>query len=99
MVSVPPSAADVLPCTATPVDKALSLLRRADIEPPAGDPSSAAWLTALIDAPSNRSGREPLTALANRCSFEPTRVPVIDMDPFNAVNDRYGLLAGDQVPA
>jgi GGDEF domain-containing protein len=26
-------------------------------------------------------------------------VPVIDMDPFNAVNDRYGLLAGDQVPA
>ena len=112
MDPVRPAAPDVLPSTATPVDKALLLLRHAGIEPPPGDPNSDAWLTALVDALCELSSRDPLTGLANRRSFEltlvreldrvarsgePALVLVIDIDHFKAVNDRHGHAAGDQV--
>ena len=94
------------------LDKALQLLRHAGIEAPGGDPTSTAWLQALIDSLCELSSRDALTGLPNRRAFElvivreidrvaragePALMLLADIDHFKAVNDRHGHAAGDVV--
>jgi diguanylate cyclase len=94
------------------MDEALQLLRLSGIEPPQGEPGSAAWMQSLIDALCEMSSRDALTGLANRRQFElalareldrvarsgePALLMMLDIDHFKRVNDTYGHAAGDEV--
>ena len=93
-------------------EQALQLLAHAGQAPPAGEPGSAAWQKALIDALVDLSSRDALTGLSNRRAFElalgrevdrvarsgePALLLALDIDHFKRVNDRHGHAAGDQV--
>jgi diguanylate cyclase (GGDEF)-like protein len=103
----PPPASNALN-----LEQALQLLAQAGQEPPPGDPGSAGWLQALVDALVDLSSRDALTGLANRRAFElalarevdrvarsgePALLLVLDIDHFKRVNDTSGHAAGDQV--
>ena len=92
------------------LDDALKLLRQAGIPEPTAAAGSADYLQALVDALVDLSSRDPLTALANRRSFElalsreidrvarsgePALLLVLDIDHFKRVNDTWGHGAGD----
>jgi len=94
------------------LERALQLLAHSGQEPPPGDPGSAGWMQALIDALVELSSRDALTGLANRRAFElalareidrvarsgePALLLVLDIDHFKRVNDSWGHNAGDQV--
>jgi diguanylate cyclase len=94
------------------MDEALQLLRLSGIEPPQGEPGSAAWMQSLIDALCEMSSRDALTGLANRRQFElalareldrvarsgePALLMMLDIDHFKRVNDTHGHAAGDEV--
>jgi diguanylate cyclase (GGDEF)-like protein len=94
------------------LDTALQLLRQAGQELPAGEPGSAPWLQALVDALVDLSSRDALTGLANRRSFglalgreidrvaragEPALLLALDIDHFKQVNDTHGHASGDLV--
>jgi len=94
------------------LDDALKLLRQAGIPEPTAAAGSADYLQALVDALVDLSSRDPLTALANRRSFElalsreidrvarsgePALLLVLDIDHFKRVNDSHGHNAGDRV--
>jgi diguanylate cyclase len=112
-VSDEPSAGSAAPVTALHLDAALSLLRQADVELPAGtDLRSPQGLQALLDALCNLSSRDALTGLANRRQFdlalaaemdrvarhgEQVLLLMLDIDHFKRVNDSYGHPAGDAV--
>lgn len=91
---------------------ALQLLRQSGHGPLPGEPMSAQWLQALIDALVDLSSRDALTGLANRRSFElalareidrvarsgePALLLTLDIDHFKRVNDTHGHAAGDLV--
>ena len=93
-------------------EQALQLLAHSGQAPPAGEPGSAAWQKALIDALVDLSSRDALTGLSNRRAFElalgrevdrvarsgePALLLALDIDHFKRVNDRHGHVAGDQV--
>jgi diguanylate cyclase (GGDEF)-like protein len=93
-------------------ESALRLLGQSGLAPPAGEPFSAAWTQALIDALVDLSSRDALTGLANRRAFElalarevdrvarsgePALLLALDIDHFKRVNDTWGHAAGDQV--
>jgi len=93
-------------------EQALQLLVQAGHAPPPGEPGSAGWLQALVDALVDLSSRDALTGLANRRAFElalarevdrvarsgePALLLVLDIDHFKRVNDTWGHGAGDQV--
>jgi len=94
------------------LDAALSLLCQSGQAAPAGEPGSAAWLQAVIDALCELSSRDALTGLANRRHFEmalareidrvaragePALLLLLDIDHFKRVNDDHGHAAGDLV--
>jgi diguanylate cyclase (GGDEF)-like protein len=94
------------------LERALQLLAQSGHAPPPGDPSSPAWMQALIDALVDLSSRDALTGLANRRAFElalareidrvarsgePALLLALDIDHFKRVNDQWGHSAGDQV--
>jgi diguanylate cyclase (GGDEF)-like protein len=94
------------------LDQALQLLSHSGRPPPPGEPGSAPWLQALVDALVDLSSRDGLTGLANRRSFElalarevdrvarsgeAALLLVLDIDHFKRVNDTHGHVAGDQV--
>ena len=93
------------------LERALQLLAQSGQQPPPGDPSSAAWMQALIDALVDLSSRDALTGLANRRAFElalareidrvarsgePALLLALDIDHFKRVNDSWGHNAGDR---
>jgi diguanylate cyclase len=93
-------------------EPALQLLRHAGLPEPAGDPGSAPWVQAMLDALVDLSSRDPLTGCANRRSFEvaltreidrvarsgePALLLLLDIDHFKRVNDTHGHAAGDLV--
>ncbi len=93
-------------------DSALSLLSQSGRPAPSGEPGSAVWVQALVDALVELSSREALTGLANRRAFElavarevdrvarngePALMLALDIDHFKRVNDTYGHAAGDQI--
>jgi diguanylate cyclase len=110
LVDTPPSRTAVPP--PLQLEQALRLLAQAGRTPPPGEPGSAGWLQALIDALVELSSRDALTGLANRRSFdaalareldrvarsgEPALLLALDIDHFKKVNDTHGHQAGDQV--
>jgi diguanylate cyclase (GGDEF)-like protein len=91
---------------------ALQLLQQSGHGALPGEPMSAMWLQALIDALVDLSSRDALTGLANRRSFElalsreidrvarsgePALLLTLDIDHFKKVNDTHGHAAGDLV--
>ena len=116
-----PGPAHPLDPTATPsathkpplqFEQALQLLAQSGQAPPPGEPGSAAWQQALIDALVELSSRDALTGLANRRAFEvavgrevdrvarsgePALLLALDIDHFKRVNDTHGHGAGDEV--
>jgi len=107
---IPPATAATPP--ALNLEQALQLLAQSGREPPPGEPGSAAWVQALIDALVELSSRDALTGLANRRAFElavgreidrvarsgePALLLVLDIDHFKRVNDTWGHGAGDEV--
>lgn len=94
------------------LESALALLAQSGQVLPAGDPTNAEWLQALIDGLCALSSRDALTGLANRRHFEsvlareldrvaragePALLLVLDIDHFKKVNDSRGHAAGDLV--
>ena len=94
------------------LERALQLLAQAGHEPLPGEPGTAGWLQALVDALVDLSSRDALTGLANRRAFElalarevdrvarsgePALLLTLDIDHFKSVNDNFGHAAGDQV--
>jgi diguanylate cyclase (GGDEF)-like protein len=94
------------------LDTALALLRQAGQAEPEGDPTSLAYLQALIDQLVDLSSKDALTGLANRRNFEVAlarevdRVArsgesalllMVDIDHFKRVNDSHGHAVGDLV--
>ena len=93
-------------------EQALQLLAQSGQALPPGDPGSAVWQQALIDALVELSSRDALTGLANRRAFElalgrevdrvarsgeSALLLALDIDHFKRVNDSHGHAAGDQV--
>ncbi|MCY7316884.1 MAG: GGDEF domain-containing protein [Rubrivivax sp.] len=93
-------------------ERALQLLEQSGQPLPPGEPGSAAWQQALIEALVELSSRDALTGLANRRAFavalareidrvarsgEPALLLALDIDHFKRVNDNLGHNAGDQV--
>ena len=93
-------------------EQALQLLAQSGQVLPPGDPGSAVWQQALIDALVELSSRDALTGLANRRAFElalgrevdrvarsgeSALLLALDIDHFKRVNDSHGHAAGDQV--
>lgn len=107
--SAPPAAPHTGPLQ---FEQALQLLAQSGQAAPPGEPGSAAWQQALIDALVELSSRDALTGLANRRAFElalgrevdrvarsgePALLLALDIDHFKRVNDTHGHAAGDQV--
>ncbi len=94
------------------LESALALLRQSGQGEPSADPSSPAWLQAVVDGLVDLSSRDPLTGLANRRTFElalarevdrvarsgeSALLLMVDIDHFKRVNDSHGHAAGDLV--
>jgi len=105
-------AAKAGPPSALQFGEALQLLAQAGPVNLPGEPGSAHWQQALIDALVDLSSRDALTGLANRRAFqlalarevdrvarsgEPALLLALDIDHFKKVNDQHGHAAGDAV--
>ena len=106
------SPAKAQPIRPLQFEQALQLLAQSGQALPPGDPGSAVWQQALIDALVELSSRDALTGLANRRAFElalgrevdrvarsgeSALLLALDIDHFKRVNDSHGHAAGDQV--
>ncbi len=108
----PPPPSRTIHPAALHYESALNLLAQSGHAVPPGEPGSAGWTQALIDALVELSSRDALTGLANRRAFElalarevdrvarsgePALLLALDIDHFKRVNDTWGHAAGDQV--